>query len=126
MGIEKGIKPPFPLKKAYLEQQKREGMEFQQSHDGVLPSNDFWNYLRWRRELNPKRFDHYHPGISCMMRSDYAKRHEDKTEIGSSCHEVPYPPISHAPEPSTMVSFALGIFFTVLFAWIMNPRKKQR
>jgi hypothetical protein len=127
VGIDKGIKPPFPLKKAYLEQQKREGMEFQHSHDGLLPSNTFWDYLRWRRDLNPKRFDYYHPGIACMMRIDHAKRTNDDTATKTTCHEIPRPPIA-TPEPSTSGMLAFGLIVSIVFATKEGKKrwKKQK
>jgi hypothetical protein len=35
---------------------------------GLLPHNPIWEYLHWRRELDPPRFDHYHPGMVRLFR----------------------------------------------------------
>jgi len=123
VGIDKGIKPPFPLKKPYLEQQKREGMQFQKTHDGLLPQNEFWNYLRWRRSLNSDRFDHYHPGISCMMKIDNAKR-ENLPITKTFCLERPIPPIA-TPEPSSVVAASIGIAFVLMRSTSWRKQKTR-
>jgi hypothetical protein len=38
--------------------------------NGLLPLNSYYNYLRWRRSLAPKRFDHYHPNIGPLLAKD--------------------------------------------------------
>ncbi|GAC1347143.1 MAG: hypothetical protein NVSMB14_09950 [Isosphaeraceae bacterium] len=38
--------------------------------NGLLPNTPFINYLRWRRSLNPARFDHYHPQWASALQND--------------------------------------------------------
>jgi len=38
--------------------------------NGLLPDTPFYNYMRWRRSLNPARFDHYHPNLGPALAED--------------------------------------------------------
>ena len=38
--------------------------------NGLLPNTPFINYLRWRRSLDPARFDHYHPQWAQQLQND--------------------------------------------------------
>ena len=38
--------------------------------NGLLPNTPFINYLRWRRSLDPARFDHYHPQWASALGND--------------------------------------------------------
>lgn len=38
--------------------------------NGLLPDTPYINYLRWRRSLNPARFDYYHPTLGPILRED--------------------------------------------------------
>ncbi len=38
--------------------------------NGMLPDSAFVDYLRWRRSLNPTRFDYYHPTTGYMLVRD--------------------------------------------------------
>ncbi|HWE40375.1 MAG TPA: PEP-CTERM sorting domain-containing protein [Isosphaeraceae bacterium] len=42
--------------------------------NGLLPETPYINYLRWRRSLNPPRFDHYHPQIGHLLATDQTLR----------------------------------------------------
>lgn len=37
---------------------------------GLLPHNPIWNYLHWRRDLDPSRFDYYHPEFVRLFRRE--------------------------------------------------------
>lgn len=39
----------------------------QPASNGQLPAWAFVDYLRWRRSLNPARFDYYHPRVGQML-----------------------------------------------------------
>jgi hypothetical protein len=38
--------------------------------NGLLPTTPYDNYLRWRRSLDPPRFDHFHPRIGHLLGLD--------------------------------------------------------
>lgn len=38
--------------------------------NGVLPNTAYYNNLRWRRSLNPQRFDFYHPILGAILEED--------------------------------------------------------
>jgi hypothetical protein len=42
--------------------------------NGLLPDTSFVSYLRWRRSLNPRRFDANHPNIAQLIIRDEANR----------------------------------------------------
>jgi PEP-CTERM motif len=43
---------------------------------GHLPNDEIWNYLTWRRDLDPARFDHYHPEfVGIFMRAEHATQY---------------------------------------------------
>lgn len=43
------------------------GQAYQASHDGQLPETAMWKRLEFRRELNPDRFERWHPNIALML-----------------------------------------------------------
>jgi hypothetical protein len=120
------------------------GKEFAAAHDGLLPSDNFWSYLRARHELNPTRFDHYHPHIAGMLdRDEYVRSHESQpilpVALGHPTVAIVPPPvvippplkpsvpppgggssgggpgISSVPEPSTLVLLATALIAVALF-----------
>lgn len=65
--------PPFPLDPEFLHNQLVFGERFAANHGGVLPNTLFWNYLKARHDLNPARFDHFHPVVGPLIeRSELA------------------------------------------------------
>jgi RHS repeat-associated protein len=38
--------------------------------NGLLPSSPYFNYLRWRRSIDPERFDEFHPRIGHRLALD--------------------------------------------------------
>ncbi len=65
---------------------------YREHHDGELPHNIFWDYLRVKHDLHPRRFDFYHP------------------IVGHWIEKEPKPPIhiGSIPEPSTII-LSLGL-----------------
>ncbi len=60
---------------------------------GNLPDSPFVDYLRWRRSLNPSRFDHYHPGLGSLL---------EEGNVSVTVDPPVVPPIKpEVPEPST-------------------------
>jgi hypothetical protein len=88
--------------------------------NGLLPDNPLVEYLRWRRSLNPARFDHWHPRIGPMLATDVRVRESLCTHLEPQVvvppRTVPNRPVTHAPEPSTA-----GISL-VLVAWAALAR----
>jgi hypothetical protein len=92
---------------------------------GLLPHDRIWDYLHWRRALDPPRFDHYHPEFVRLFRweqRDIERMHHHPTMTGalSGSPVIPetlapsgHPPGSPSrfpgaavPEPGT---FTLGL-----------------
>jgi hypothetical protein len=71
--------PPFPLTASFLGSEVRDGRIYRSEHGGLLPDNVFWRYLEARWELNPARFDHWHPRIGPWLAEDYRLQHESQT-----------------------------------------------
>jgi hypothetical protein len=65
---------------------------------GLLPHNRIWDYLHWRRSLDPPRFDYYHPEFVHLFRVE-------QRNIDAMRHHRPTPGtlagLSLVPEPST-------------------------
>jgi len=64
--------------------------------NGVLPNTPFINYLRWRRSLDPARFDHYHPQWAKQLATDASIRAGLPPTPPSG--PPPAPPTSPAPQ----------------------------
>jgi hypothetical protein len=43
------------------------GMTYQAEHDDALPDTPMWRMLERRHDLNPARFDRWHPNIALMI-----------------------------------------------------------
>lgn len=55
---------------------------------GLLPESSTLDYLRWRRDLNPTRFDRNHPVIGPILERDRIVR-----------NQTPLPPVTPPTEP---------------------------
>ncbi len=97
---ESGHAPPINL-------QVREAM------DAALktadPAADPWvQYLAWRRDLDPTRFDHYHPLIGPIVGSLLPPTTTTSTTTPPPSGQQVTPPPVPAPEPGTF-AIALGL-----------------
>jgi hypothetical protein len=54
--------------KGYLHHKLVTGGQYAAAHDGPLPEDRFWDYLRDRRDLNEARFDRWHPVVGRLLR----------------------------------------------------------
>jgi hypothetical protein len=71
-----------------------------QAHDGLLPETPFIEYLRWRRSLNPSRFDVWHPHMGRLLETDRIIRSQVFTPpITSNPPAVDAQPPIHVPRP---------------------------
>lgn len=50
------------------------GMRLRRVADGLLEETPLVQYLRWRRDLNPTRFDRYHPRVGPLIARDSVLR----------------------------------------------------
>jgi PEP-CTERM motif len=74
----------------------------------TIASNPMIDYLLWRRDLNPTRFDHYHPFLGPQLGqleppTNVPVTPEEKPPITTAPQEVP-PPV---PEPNGLLLIGL-------------------
>ncbi|MDE2506314.1 MAG: hypothetical protein KGM43_03795, partial [Planctomycetota bacterium] len=55
--------------------------------NGLVPTNAYYNYLRFRRSLDPARFDHYHRNLGALLAEDSRVR-----ALLAACATNPNPP----------------------------------
>jgi hypothetical protein len=89
---------------------------------GELPSRPTWEYLTWRRDLDPARFDAHHPrDLDRVLAA--AKHWPREPESSTICPPLPCRPPCHAvPEPPAWVPLAIGILFAGGLLWIRSRR----
>ena len=120
---------------------------------GLLPHDRIWDYLHWRRSLDPPRFDYYHPEFVHLFRweernIDYLRHHPPTTGVitGLPIAEGPSNPGANVPvvnppenpppalggtvaEPGsmTLALAALGVGATLVAArWVRRTRPTGR
>jgi hypothetical protein len=49
--------------------------KYQLHHDGMLPNDAFWHRLEHRHDLNPARFDRWHPHIARWIEQEEGLKH---------------------------------------------------
>jgi hypothetical protein len=93
---------------------------------GHLPDTPLWQYLHWRRALNPVRFDRYHPEFRKLFR-DEARHHPEipaapVLPIGTTPVVIPppsFPPpmMGTVPEPTSgqIWGVILGLVLVVAY-----------
>jgi hypothetical protein len=74
---------------------------YRMKHDNNLPHTLFWTYVEFKRDLNIKRFDHYHPVIGEWI-----------SEVPLPPPPPPPPPI---PEPYSALLISIGIVGIFLY-----------
>jgi PEP-CTERM motif len=55
---------------------------------GSLPNTEIWNYLTWRHDLDPSRFDHYHPEFVGIFKREHQLQVE-RNEQPQTIQNVP-------------------------------------
>jgi hypothetical protein len=114
--------PPFPLSPPVLAELRYEAELYRDTHDGLLPHDRDWTYLEHRWELDPSRFDHWHPLIGHWIAEDERLTHETMP--------LPYPPVPivcepYRPPPGESVgalaepASVVSMFMGLVFAWII-------
>ena len=73
--------------------------KYQLHHDGVLPNDAFWHRLEHRHDLNPSRFDRWHPHIARWIEQDEALKH---TPVVLPVIQMPERPGNTIQEPQVM------------------------
>ena len=63
------------------------------SLNGLLPDNSHYRYLHQRRNINPTRFDRYHPALGALLAEDDLLRAGDGCVLG----ELIVPPVVQPP-----------------------------
>ena len=124
---EKPVEPHFnPQLNA---RELRFAKEFASTHGGLLPGDAFWTYIRFRYDLDPSRFDHYHPRIYGMVAHDALVRWEIAHPTPPNPPPIvvpptpPVPPVSppvssSVPEPSAAILLASALVAFVVFRWV--------
>ena len=71
------------------------------SLNGLLPDNAHYRYLHQRRNLNPARFDRYHPALGALLAEDDLLRAGDGCVLGELIvpPTIPTPPGTPSPNP---------------------------
>ncbi len=72
---------------------------------GHVPVGPLWGYLERRRDLDPRRFDHYHPALGRIFRSEHAMPTTPVVPV------VPVvTPVSTVAEPSSLILSLTAMF----------------
>lgn len=82
--------------KEFFQLQFHFGKQYRLHHDGLLPHNVFWDYLRVKHNLHHKRFDHYHPIVGRWFDKEPSIHHNG------------------IPEPSSIILLGSGLIYLYL------------
>lgn len=82
---------------------------------GHLPQTKLWDYLRDRRDQNPKRFDHYHPELKWLFHHEHGLT-VPATPITTTGAPTPTPAPVDEPRTVNMLGIAL-LAALVYWAW---------
>lgn len=114
MGHEHIGPPPFPLTTNFLAEMRREADIYRITHGDLLPDTKDWRYLEHRWQIDPSRFDKWHPLIGQWI-----------TENWNLTHVPPPPPVvcppphittaGGTPEPSSVMLLAVGIVLVLIW-----------
>jgi hypothetical protein len=80
---------------------------YQAEHGDALPATPIWRALERRHDLNPTRFDRWHPNLAIMI-----ERMERAGTDGAASAVVQQPPALAAlsvPEPSSLELWCVGL-----------------
>lgn len=99
-----------------------------------LPDNYFWNALKEKRDINPARFDHYHPYIAPWFKLPPVVPPPVVCEPlpCPPCHprcEVPpkcITPPHIVPEPASFILAAIAIALLILYKFSARKVGAQR
>lgn len=110
------------------------GQKHEAEH-GTLPNTPMWRMLEYRHDLNPARFDHWHPNIGIIL------EHRDHHAIvpphhwighmrGPSLSCEPLPALPPPPQqgsqtvPEPAASTMLAMAFVLVGAWWFMTKRK--
>lgn len=113
------LTPPFPDTHAEFAREIHLQRIFGREHNNALLDDVFWDYSKWRHDLNPHRFDHYHMTVGHII---------EKVPRPPPPAPSPMPPVAvvaappavggmtagTVPEPGSWLLLALGIVVLVL------------
>jgi hypothetical protein len=79
-------------------------------------SNPIVQYLEWRHNLDPARFDHWHPTLGPLLETLNTPTSSTAAPPATSIHPAPQliPPLASTPEPS---GITLGLALLGAGAW---------
>lgn len=118
MGLVFDFKPsPFEVSHARFIYLSR---EYQTFHGGDLPPTRPWGRLEHRWELNPARFDYFHPNVGRMIErwQEFRKEQDAKPCLGVKV-VTPVNDLLSAtcvPEPTGLINLFVGA--TLVASWL--------
>jgi hypothetical protein len=70
------------------------------SETGHLPNDMIWDYLIWRRDLDPSRFDHYHPEFLGVFMQEQRLLEQEQSTNDPADDPIP---VSSIPMPTVSI-----------------------
>lgn len=106
--------------------QDRFAEHYRATHDNALPHTLFWAWLTARHDLDPARFDHWHPMVGRWIEQSRHQAHCGHR--GVSCSPVTYVPSccpGAVPEPAGWLLVAVGMIGVVVTVSIRKKITKK-
>ena len=103
------------------------GLRLTTDSTGALPSGAFVDYLLWRRDLNPTRFDSFHRRLAPLLATPQILPSPQVPPIVPPTPQVIPPPLvppsrQQVPEPS---SWLTAVALTMVGGWAVRSRKAR-